>query len=145
MCEDIHTLLLTPHEVAMFYTPETVKAVYTMSNKILSLCKSFLESHSKDYDFKEQDNQILTNPQQDEQGIGQFFTEKKGEKREFFIGLDLLVPEKAWSIGLNIAPNVYQNFELDKEILTKCNSDDKIQEEFNRNVEEVIKKIKTHS
>ena len=79
MCENIHTLLLTPHEVAMFYSPETVMAVYTMSNKILELCKSFLDSHSKDYEYKE-----CKNPLQDDSGIGYYFKEKKRKEKRFF-------------------------------------------------------------
>lgn len=142
MCENIHTLLLTPHEVAMFYSPETVMAVYTMSNKILELCKSFLDSHSKDYEYKECKNQEFENPQQDDSGIGYYFNEKKGKKRDFFIGLDLTVPEKSWAIGLNVAPNEYKNYVLDKEILAKTNTEEDLQEQFNRNVEEVIKNIK---
>ncbi len=67
---------------------------------------------------------------------------KKGKKRDFFIGLDLTVPEKAWAIGLNVAPNEYKNYVLDKEILAKTNTEEDLQEQFNRNVEEVIKNIK---
>ena len=44
MREDIHTLLLTPHEVAMFYSPDTVYAVYKMSQKIVERCENILES-----------------------------------------------------------------------------------------------------
>ncbi len=142
MCEGIHTLLLTPHEVAMFYSPETVKAVYTMSDKILLLCKSFLESHSEDYEYGKSRKKDFENPQKDDLGIGYYFKERKGQKREFFIGLDLSVTEKSWAIGLNIAENKYENYELDKEILTKSNNEEDLQEKFNKNVEEVLKQIK---
>ena len=146
MHEEVHTLLLTPYEVAMLYSPETVAAVYTLSNKILSLCKAFLDSHSKDYEYNECKRQDFTNPEQDELGIGYYFKEKKGKKRDLFIGLDLTTPETAWSIGINQPDGSYKNdiYTLDKEILAKCSSsgtDEKLQEEFNKNAEEVMKRI----
>ena len=134
MREDIHTLLLTPHEVAMFYSPSTVKAIYTMSNKILGLCQNFLNSHEKEYEFDKS--------QQDCDGIGYVLKEKKGKKRKFFIGLDLTVDENNWADGLAVGQDMYDNYTLDKEILAKCTSDEELQEQFNKNLEEVIAGIK---
>ena len=84
MHEDIYTNLLTPHEVAMLYSPQTVSAVYTLSNKILQICKSFLDSNNKEYVYEECRNQEYNNPQQDNEGIGYYFDEKKGKRRHFF-------------------------------------------------------------
>ncbi len=55
-----HTLSLTPHEVAMFYSPNTIAAVYTMSEKVLELCNQFLNSlDSNAYKIgKEQQDQV---------------------------------------------------------------------------------------
>ena len=69
---------------------------------------------------------------------------RKREREDiFFLGYDLTVrSEKAWSVAVRVQekPNdVYENYSLDKEILAKCNSDEELQEEFNKNVIEVIK------
>ena len=152
MKEPEHTLLLSPLEVAMFYSPETIRAVYTMSNKILELCRNFLDSNKKRFESKESHNQTLENPQKNETGIGFFFQEKNGKKREFFIGLDPNAPKEFyWAINLDIDyykndKGVYTNghyafFPLDKEILAKCTNEQDLQEEFNKNVNDVLNSI----
>lgn len=149
MHEDIHTLLLSPHEVAMFYSPKTVAAVYEMSWKILDLCKDFLDTHTGIYEYKESKD----NPQLDFNGVGYYFTEKKGKKRLFFLGLcpNLKNEDYYFSICLNSpSPDIeagykddeWAYFPLDKEILAACDSDEELQERFNKNVEEVLKSIK---
>ena len=137
-------LLLTPHEVAMFYSPETIRAVYTMKEKILKLCENFVDSHSDLYEKQ--------SPQDDECGIGYVFTEKKNQKRTFFIGLSPVVDNNYYySIALELKDNqknknwyIYDEhayFSLDKEILAKFDSEKDLQEEFNKNAEEVLKSI----
>ncbi|MBO4726891.1 MAG: hypothetical protein J5631_00545 [Spirochaetaceae bacterium] len=145
MHEEKHTLLLTPHEVAMLYSPETIIAVYRMKEKVLSLCRNYLNSNESRFEYKR--------TQDDENGIG-FYFNRKGHDEDLFIGLSpsiVLSPsvdekQKYFSIakyiegsGINERWNL---FELDKEILAKCSSDEKLQEEFNKNVDEVIKNIK---
>ncbi len=136
------TLLLTPHEVAMFYSPETIRAVYTMKEKILKLCETFLDSKSDKYFGKY--------PLDTDEGIGFHFKDKK--ERNFFIGLDLNVPiEYSWAVEILIdnykqSTDTYTNgyyayFSLDKEILAKFNSEKDLQEAFNKNAEEVLKSI----
>ena len=134
MHEDIHTLLLTPHEVAMLYSKDTIIAVYGMKEKVKKLCENFLDNNEFRY--------RKGNPQDDENGIGYYFDEKDGEKREFFIGLSPH-EDKFFSVAKRIegANDSWDFFELDKEILAKCTTDDKLQEEFNKNVEDVIGKI----
>ena len=140
-----HTLLLTPHEVAMLYSPETISAVYTMSNKVFKLCENFLNSHQKEYDCGVR--------QQNEYGIGYSFKENKGKNRAFFVGINPCAPNPYdFSIALELNGKVncntdcysddgYAYFPLDKEILAKYNSEEDLQEQFNKNVEEVIARI----
>lgn len=139
------SILLTPHEVAMLYSPETVTGVYSMSEKVLNLCKSFLDSNSKLY------KKCTPPPQQNENGIGYYFAETKEKKRNFFIGLSPTISDKkySFSIALELEENMnydstlqeggYAFLPLNKEILSKYDSDDELQEAFNKNVEEVIK------
>lgn len=149
-----YSLLLTPHEVAMFYTPETIFAVYNMSEKIMKLCESFLDSNSKDFSYEKRTDKMLKNSQNNQYGIGYYFSEKKKQKRKFFIGLSPAVKNKDYyfSIALQIdecmtktnwyIEDEYAYFPLDKEILTKYDTDEKLQEEFNNNVFSVINSIK---
>lgn len=134
MHEDINTLLLTPHEVAMLYSPETIVAIYRMKEKIKTLCENFL--NSKESKFK------IGHFQDDAYGIGYYFDEKVGKKRSFFVGLSPSEKEY-FSVAKLIdgANDSWDFYELDKEILAKCNSDEEIQEEFNKNVEDVMKAI----
>ena len=141
-----YSLLFLRHEVAMFYSPETVSAVYSMTKKLLGLIDNFLNSYSKDY--------VKTSDEIDENGIGYFFAEKRNKKRAFFIGLAPTVPNKDYyySLELRVDDNMkkdgwyidgdYAFFPLDKEILTKYESEEKLQEEFNKNVISVLNSIK---
>ncbi len=152
MKEPEYTLLLTPHEVAMFYSPETIGAVYSMSAKFLKLCKNFLDKNNNIYEYKESVSEQKLNPQHDENGIGYYFNEKNGKKRTFFIGLSPQVDKDYYySIALLLKDNRenknwhieddYAFFSLDKEILAKFDSEKDLQEEFNKNAEEVLKSI----
>ena len=150
MREEKHTILLTPHEVAMLYSPETIIAVYRMKEKVLSLCKNYLDLDSNKSRFE------YKRTQDDENGIGLYFN-RKGYDEDLFIGLSpsiVLFPsvyekQKYFSIAKYIEGSGINErwdlFELDKEILAKCSSDssdEKLQEEFNKNVDEVMEKIK---
>lgn len=141
------TLLFSIHEVAMFYSPKTVSAVYSMTKKLLGLFDYFLETNNKDYEKTGEEN--------DEIGIGYFFGEKKNQKRAFFIGLAPSVENQDYyyAIELQIEDNMktegwyiegeYAYFPLDKELLTKYDSDEeKLKQEFNKNVVSVINSIK---
>ena len=144
MKEPEHTLLLSPLEVAMLYSPETISAVYTMSEKLLELCKNFLDSHNTKYKC----GQLL----QKNEGIGYYFNEQKGKKRSFFIGFDPNAPLEQ-NLAIEVDLNTYKNiknmytngyfayFPLDKEILAKYDSDDELQAAFNANVEAVLNSI----
>ena len=148
---DEQTLLLTPHEVAMLYSPDTVFAVYSMSEKVLGLCKNFLNTHSSEYEL----NREWTKKglQQDKWGIGYYFKELKGKKRSFYLGLNPSLQDPYFfAVALEIDEEAEKNpnwyyadnwayFPLDKEILAKCDSDEDLQEAFNKNVEEVIASI----
>jgi len=134
MHEDVNTLLLTPHEVAMLYSPETIVAVYKMKEKIKKLCENFLSVNESTYQ--------MSGWQDDENGIGYYFYEKDDKKRNFFVGLSPKCKEY-FSVAKFIdgSNDSWDFFELDKEILAKCNSEEEIQAEFNKNVETVIKTI----
>lgn len=145
MHDDEHTLLLTPHEVAMFYSPDTVFAVYTMSEKVLDLCKHFLETHSY----------TIGKRQQNQWGIGYHFEEADGRRRHFFVGITPTVPVPyVFSVALDLntnggAPNKcwytddenWAYFQLDKELLAKNLSEEELQETFNKCVEEILSGI----
>ena len=148
MHDEEHTLLLTPHEVAMVYSPDTVAAVYTMSQKVMTLCKNFLDSPSASAVY------AIDKPQQDELGIGYYFHEKHKKPRNFFVGLSPSVPNPyCFSIALQRNDNAptpdkswytdddWAYFPLDKEILAKDISETELQASFNANVEEVLKSI----
>lgn len=148
MHDEEHTLLLTPHEVAMMYSPDTVAAVYTMSQKIMRLCENFLDSPSASAAY------AADKPQQDDLGIGYYFHEKHGKPRNFFVGFSASVPSPyCFSIALQLndnAPTPGKNwytddewayFPLDREILAKDISETELQASFNANVEEVLKSI----
>lgn len=134
MCEDIHTLLFTPHEVAMLYSPDTIIAVYEMKEKLLEICKKFLDANVTKYEYKK-------TPDDNKYGIGYYFKKKGEEKYDLFIGLSLYT-EKYYSIAKYISGDTWDYFELDKEILAKCNSEEELQQEFNKNIEDVMLKIK---
>lgn len=149
MKEEVHTLLLTQYEVAMFYSPKTIKNVYTMSNKILELCNFFLDSHSDLYEYVVQHNQWGNNPEQDEYGIGYYFSEKSGEKRQFYIGISIGEDEEHYfSIALKNPDSAtwgtdaeWKYFPLSREILVSCNTDKDLQDAFNKEAEKVLKNI----
>ena len=137
MHEYIHTLLLTPHEVAMLYSKDTIIAVYKMKEKVKKLCENFLDAN--EFRFNK------GNHQDDEYGIGYYFDEKDGKKRNFFIGLSPHeVEDKFFSVAKLIegSNDSWDYFKIDKEILAKCTTEEDLQEEFNRKAEEVIKNIK---
>lgn len=134
MNEDIHTNLLTPHEVAMLYSKDTIIAVYRMKKKVKNLCNTFLDERKSLYKNKKyQDNEF---------GIGYYFEEKKNKKRHFFIGFSPY-EEKYFSIAKrkNETTGSWVFFELDKEILAKYDTDEQLQEAFNKNVESVLGNI----
>lgn len=133
MNEDIHTNLLTPHEVAMLYSKDTIIAVYRMKDKVKNLCNTFLDERKSLYEkTKDQDNEL---------GIGYYFDEIKNEKRQFFIGFSPY-EEKYFSIAkIDKTTGSWDFFELDKEILAKYDTDEQLQEAFNKNVESVLGNI----
>ena len=133
MCEDIHTLLFTPHEVAMLYSRDTIIAVYEMKKKLLEICKKFLDANVTKYEYKK-------TPDDNKYGIGYYFKKKGEPEYDLFIGLSLYA-EKYYSIAKYISGDTWDYFELDKEILAKCNTEE-LQQEFNKNVEDVLLKIK---
>ena len=116
-----------------------------MSEKVLGLCKNFLDSHSKEYE--------KNNEQQDKWGVGCYFEETSGKKRSFYFGLNSYMPAQYFfSVDLYLSKIDEQRddwysdgewayFPLDKEILAKCGSDEDLQVAFNKNVEEVIASI----
>lgn len=148
--EYIHadTLHLTPLEVAMLYSPETIKGVYSLSEKVLKLCGGFLETHKERYEYKENKQQ----KQQDKYGIGCYFTDKR-TKAELWIGISPIVEKYSFSAAIelgtgNVKPkddwhieDNYAYFPLDKEILAKYEDDEKLQEAFNKNAESVLNEI----
>ena len=144
-----HTILLTPHEVAMLYSPKTISAVYTMSDKILTLCKQCVDS--LDPNFFAPGTQ-----QQDGTGIGQYFSETTGQQRLFFVGISPTVrDEYSFSVAFRLDENCkgqcenwyidgdYAFFPLDRELLAKKLSEAELQEQFNKNVENVIEQIRS--
>ena len=147
MRDQEHTLLFTPYEVAMFYSPDTIAAVYTMSEKLLKLCRNFLDTlDSKAY---ESDGEL-----QNQWGIGCYFNGIRGRKREFFVGISPMVPkEYSFSVALKLDESdkgkhedwytdaEWAYFPLDREILAKNTSEAELQASFNANVEEVLKSI----
>ena len=149
-----YSLLLTPHEVAMFYSPDTIYAVYSLSEKLLKLCESFLDKYSIDYTYEKRTDKMTKGSENNQWGIGYYFSERKNKKRNFFIGLSPCVNNKNYyySIALQIeetrqttnwyVEDEYAFFSLDKEILAKCKTDEELQEAFNKNVLDTINSIK---
>ena len=153
--EYIHadTLHLTPLEVAMLYSPETIKAVYSLSEKVLKLCEGFLETHTKQYEYKNGKNQPCV--QQDMEGVGYWFWIPKkvdlfigmfpiAEKAEYLFSICLCLDRKNPNIKIKDDWNIegdYAYFPLDKEILAKYEDDEKLQEAFNKNAESVLNEI----
>jgi len=133
MCEDIHTLLFTPHEVAMLYSPDTIIAVYEMKEKLLEICRKFLDANVTKYEYK--------GKLDSKYGIGCYFKKKGAPEYDLFIGLSPHA-EKYYSIAKYISGDNWDYFELDKEILAKCNTEEELQQEFNKNAEDVMLKIK---
>lgn len=140
-------LLLKPMGVAMLYSPETVFAVYELSESVLKLCKNFLDENKEKY--------TKTKKEQSQWGIGYSFY--KG-KQKLFIGISPQYSKEkedySFSIALEIN-NKSENsvkkykkicdgwafFPLKRQILAKCNSDKDLQEEFNKDAEVALKKI----
>ena len=131
----------------MLYSPETIFAVYTMSEKVLKLCSEFVLSLNADCYQKGTD-------QQNEFGIGYYFSEKAGQQREFFVGISPAVPnEYSFSVALKLNNNrgnlnakwytdeQWAYFPLDKEILALDISEQELQRRFNDNVNKVIETI----
>lgn len=149
-----YSLLLTPHEVAMFYSPDTIFAVYSLSEKLLELCESFLDKYSDYYTYEKRTDKMTKGSENNQWGIGYYFSETKNKKRNFFIGLSPYVKNKEYyySLALQIEETMQTNnwyvedeyafFPLDKEILAKCKTDEELQETFNKNVLNTIKTIK---
>ena len=139
------SLHLTPLEVAMLYSPETIEAVYSLSEKVLKLCEGFLETHKVQYEYKK-------NQQQSKFGIGRYFNDKR-TKAELWIGMSPIVEKYSFSAAIklgtgNVEPKDdchiegdYAYFSLDKEILAKYEDDEKLQESFNKNAESVLNEI----
>jgi hypothetical protein len=144
-----HTILLTPHEVAMVYSPETIAAVYTMSAKILKLCNQFVSSLNTNI-YRPGDQQ------QDKDGIGRYFREISGQQRLFFVGIGPTVPEQySFSLALQLEENSKKPGEnwyigdedwaycpLDKEMLAKHSSEKALQKEFNESVLAILETLK---
>lgn len=148
---DNNSLHLTPLEVAMLYSPETISAVYSLSEKVLKLCEGFLETHKERYEYKEE--------QKDKYGIGYYFKDKR-TKAELWIGISPMAEKAEYSFSICLSLNSldskdtnikrkddwhskdgYAYFPLDKEILAKHEDDEKLQETFNKNVESVLNEI----
>lgn len=146
---DNNSLHLTPLEVAMLYSPETISAVYSLSEKILKLCEGFLETHTKQYEYKN------GSVQQDMEGVGYWF--KTPKNVELFIGMSPIVKKAEYSFSICLLldsknPNIkrkddwniegdFAYFPLDREILAKYEDDEKLQEAFNKNAESVLDEI----
>lgn len=151
--DPLHTIQFNPNEVATFYSPETICAVYNMSEKIRKICNNFFKNKSYN-DITENDDRF---------GIGCFF---KAFKKDLFIGLSPSVRENKYyfSIALKVskepsdsfAKNIesqggymefsdesWAYFPLDKTIFIKNSTDTDLQKEFNKNAESVLKKIKS--
>ena len=133
----------------MLYSPKTISAVYTMSDKILTLCKQCVDS--LDPNFFAPGTQ-----QQDGAGIGQYFSETTGQQRLFFVGISPTVrDEYSFSVAFRLDENCkgqcenwyidgdYAFFPLDRELLAKKLSEAELQEQFNKNVENVIEQIRS--
>ena len=144
-----HTLLLTPHEVAMFYSADTIAAVYTMSEKLIKICENFLNTlDSNAYESgRNQKNQW---------GIGYYFYGIRGGKREFFVGINPMIPkEYSFSVALKLAgsykdklENCYTDdewayFPLDREILARNTSEEDQQKQFNEEAKRVLDGIES--
>lgn len=144
-----HTLSLTPHEVAMFYSPNTIAAVYTMSEKVLELCNQFLNSlDSNAYKIGKE--------QQDHLGIGYYFDGIHGKQRKFFIGISPAVPmEYSFSVALRLdegyknqsnnwyTDGEYAYFPLDREILARNTSEEELKKQFNEEAKRVLDGIES--
>ena len=144
-----HTHLLSPHEVAMFYSPDTIAAVYTMSEKVLDLCDQFLNTLNP--------NAYSRGAQQQNQwGIGCYFNGILGRKREFFVGISPRVPkEYSFSVALKLdgrCKNKYEDwytdgewayFPLDREILARNHSEEELKKQFNEEVKKVLDGIES--
>lgn len=144
-----HTLLFTPHEVAMFYSPDTIAAVYTMSEKVLNLCDQFLNSLDS--------NAYSTGArQQNKWGIGCYFNGILGRKREFFVGISPMVPkEYSFSVALKLdgkykdkhegyyTDDEWAYFPLDREILARNTSEEELKKQFNEEAKRVLDGIES--
>ena len=149
MKDEEHTILLTPHEVAMIYSPETVVAVYTMSEKVLKLCDQFVDS-------LDTNTYAPGRRQQDSLGIGRYFDETTGKQRSFFVGISPMNPTKyCFSVALLLKENItkpdgdwYSGDEgwvyspLDMEMLAKHTSEKALQKEFNESVLAILDTLK---
>lgn len=148
--DEQYTLSLKPLEVAMLYSVDVIHAVYTISDKVKRLCKSFLDDYSDKY------TDINECPF-DDGGIGYYFKEAKKKGREFFIGIDLTkdidkkcsfslelldckeCPENAFHFRADVCIAYYP---LEKTLLCKeYNSDEDLQKAFNDHVLEVLSTI----
>lgn len=148
MKEPENTLLLSQMEVAMLYSPDVISSVYSMSDKVLSLCEKFLDCKLTKQKYEKKGKQ------QDENGVGYYFDTRDG-KHGLYIGLSLTVPQDyyfsiaLWLDGKNedeikkyeYTDKEYAYFPLDKTILAKHTSEEDLQEAFNKNAEEALKKI----
>ena len=136
MNEDIHTILLTPHEVAMLYSRETILAIYGMKEKVITLCKNFLEANADKF-------QIGTKLDC-EWGIGYYFKKiEESGNMNLFIGLSPHASQEEYFSIAKLRENTSDDWDfypLDKEILAKCDSDEDLQEAFRKNSEEVMAK-----
>ena len=144
-----HTLLFTPHEVAMIYSPDTIAAIYTMSEKVLELCDQFLGSlDSNAYTRGAQ--------QQNQWGIGCYFNGIHGKKREFFVGISPMVPQKySFSVALKLdrsckdkledcyTDEEWAYFPLDREILARNTSEEELKKQFNEEAKRVLDGIES--
>lgn len=124
-----------------FYLLELLKNLY----------EDFLE---KEINLYEKTDWYGNGYQNDEYGIGYYFKERKNKKRTFFIGISpQYINEKYWfSIAVqfkkgnkpktDMVQEDWAFFPLDIERLSKCKSEEELQEKFNKNLAAAIKNIK---
>lgn len=148
--DSIHTLILNSYEAVMFFSPEGIKATYSMAEKITKLCLFFLES--KNFSDIKTKNDIFQ--------IGCFFS-----NWNYFIGLSPSIKKSDYLFSLSVAipkgkidllhkiieeqggyiesdgKYYWAYFPLNKEILIKYESEAEMKREFNKNADSVFYKI----
>ena len=126
------------------------------ADKLLAMCRKFVDDNKKTYEYSHRSKDLADYIQKNDDGIGCYFYEKEGKKINYFLGLSpKRNDDSAWSVAVLLDGTVsflketpqdknWAYFPLKYEILEKiCMAENDLQEEFNNNVSEVIKNIKT--